>query len=319
MTSAASRDTAPAVLFIGGFGRSGSTLLGRVLGQVEGAVAVGEIVHLIERGLIGDEDCGCGRPFHACPFWTDVGAKAFGGWDLVDGLDWLALKRRVDRNRFIPLMVAPILPRYRRAVLQHAERLSQLYAAIAEVAGVNLIIDSSKHASTAFLLRRVGGIRLSVLHLVRDSRGVAYSWTKRVTRPEIRSRVTLMPQYNPASAAGHWFSYNALFELLRPIGTSVTFVRYEDFLAAPARETARIISAAGHQVRAADLTFLADDHVDLVTDHSVAGNPMRFLSGRIDLAHDQAWRDKLSRSHRWIVTTITAPLLARYGYLRARR
>jgi hypothetical protein len=319
MTDASSPGDSPTVLFIGGFGRSGSTLLERVLDQVDGAVAVGEMVHLIERGLIRNEDCSCGRPFHDCPFWTDVGAKAFGGWDLVDGLDWLALKQRVDRNRFIPLMVAPILPRHRRAMVQHAERLSQLYAAIAEVAGASLIIDSSKHSSTAFLLRRVPGIRLSVLQLVRDSRGVAYSWTKKVARPEIHGGVTLMPRYHPASAAAHWLSYNALFEMLRLVGTSVTFVRYEDFLAAPVAETARVIATAGQLVRAEDLTFLTDEHVDLVTGHSVAGNPMRFLSGRVDLAHDQEWRDKLARRQRFLVTTITAPLLARYGYLRARR
>ena len=319
MTPADRPDPRPTVLFIGGFGRSGSTLLERVLGQVPGTVAVGELVHLIERGLIGNEDCGCGRPFRDCPFWTDVGVKAFGGWDLVDGPEWLRLKRRVDRNRFIPLMVAPILPSYRRALGQYASRLGQLYSAIADVSGADVIIDSSKHASTAFLLRRVGGIRLRVLHLVRDSRGVAYSWTKTVARPEIRSQVTMMPRFSPTSAAAHWCSYNVLIGLLRPVGTPVTFARYEDFVATPVAETVRIMSAAGHAVRPDEMTFLTDTRVDLLANHSVAGNPMRFRHGRIELTHDQAWRDKLARSRRWIVTIVTAPLLARYGYLRRPR
>ena len=155
MTEASSTEQRPTVLYIGGLGRSGSTLLERMLGQVDGVVAVGEIVHLIERGLVGDEDCGCGLPFHQCPFWTDVGAKAFGGWDGVVGRDWLALKERVDRNRFIPLMVVAILPAYRRDLLHHTERLQRLYEAIAEVSGADVIVDSSKHASTAFMLRRV--------------------------------------------------------------------------------------------------------------------------------------------------------------------
>ena len=38
--------------------------------------------------------CSCGAKLSECPFWTDVGAKAFGGWDRVDGLDWLELKTR---------------------------------------------------------------------------------------------------------------------------------------------------------------------------------------------------------------------------------
>ena len=319
MTEAARTEQRPTVLYIGGLGRSGSTLLERMLGQVDGVVAVGEIVHLIERGLVGDEDCGCGRPFHECPFWTDVGAKAFGGWDRVIGRDWLALKERVDRNRFIPLMVAAILPAYRRDLLQHTERLQRLYEAIAEVSGADVIVDSSKHASTAFLLRRVGGIRLRILHLVRDSRGVAYSWTKSVARPEIRTGLTLMPRFHPATAAARWLSYNVLLELLRPIGTSVTFVRYEDLLAAPAAEITRVMAASGRAVGPDDLAFLTDRHVDLLPDHCVAGNPMRFQSGRVALRHDEAWRDKLSRSHRLIVTMITAPLLARYRYIGKRR
>lgn len=306
----------PTVIYIGGFGRSGSTLLERVLGQVPGAVAVGEMVHLIERGLVGDQDCGCGQPFHDCPFWRDVGAKAFGGWDSVAGLEWMQLKRRVDRNRFIPLMIAPIFPPYRKLLQQYTERLARLYEAIAEVSGAGLIVDSSKHASTSFLLRRVDSVRLRVLHLVRDSRGVAYSWTKEVTRPEIHNTVTLMPRFHPASAATHWFGYNILFELLRLVGAPVRTLRYEDFLAAPVAETTRAIAATGRTLGPDDLAFLTDRHVDLLTDHSVAGNPMRFRTGRIELRSDDVWRDKLSRYHRWTVTAITAPLLARYHYFR---
>ena len=39
------------VLFIGGLGRSGSTLIEKLLNELPGMVAVGELVHLWERGL----------------------------------------------------------------------------------------------------------------------------------------------------------------------------------------------------------------------------------------------------------------------------
>ena len=69
------------VLYIGGLGRSGSTLVERLAGQLPGACAVGELVHLWERGITEDERCGCGAPFHQCPFWQQAGKTAFGGWD----------------------------------------------------------------------------------------------------------------------------------------------------------------------------------------------------------------------------------------------
>ena len=171
MTEAGRTEQRPTVLYIGGLGRSGGALLERMLGQVDGVVAVGEIVHLIERGLVGDEDCGCGRPFHQCPFWTDVGAKAFGGWDRVVG-QRLVGAEGTSRPEPIHSVDGRDDPAgLSRDLLQHAERLQRLYEAIAEVSGADVIVDSSKHTSTAFLLRRVGGIRLRILHLVHDSRG----------------------------------------------------------------------------------------------------------------------------------------------------
>ena len=62
------------------------------------------------------------------------------------------------------------------------------------------------------------------------------------------------------------------------------------------------MAATGHAVHADDLAFLTDDHVDLLADHSVAGNPMRFRTGRLELRHDEAWRHGLAARHRGIVT-----------------
>lgn len=90
------------VLFVGGLGRSGSTLLELILAQHPDVCAVGEVVHLWERALGGDERCGCGERFTACDFWQRVGEHAFGGWSAVDRDDVLALKATVDRTRHIP-------------------------------------------------------------------------------------------------------------------------------------------------------------------------------------------------------------------------
>ena len=61
------------VLYIGGFGRSGSTLVERILGQLPGFCSAGEIVFLWQRGLIDGQLCGCGVPVPECEFWSRVG------------------------------------------------------------------------------------------------------------------------------------------------------------------------------------------------------------------------------------------------------
>jgi hypothetical protein len=302
------------VLYIGGFGRSGSTLVERILGQVPGFCSAGEIVFLWQRGLIEGQLCGCGTPVPECDFWGRVGKTAFGGWDQIDAHEMVALQRRVDRNRFIPAMVAPRLRPAASADLdRYTEVLSKLYRAIGEAAGARVVIDASKHASTAFLLRKVPGIDLRVVHLVRDSRGVAYSWTKEVKKPEVTGDDAFMPVYSPSSSGRQWLAYNLLFDALGILDDTMV-LRYEALMAQPRAGLERILAYAGEPVTPESFTFLGDGSVELGCDHTVAGNPMRFRQGRLDLRLDQAWTTKLPARDRKVVTAITWPLQLRYGY-----
>ena len=72
------RPSMPQVVYVGSWGRSGSTLLDLVLGQIPGFVSVGELRYLWERGLAERQLCGCGRPVTGCPFWGAVLEEVFG-------------------------------------------------------------------------------------------------------------------------------------------------------------------------------------------------------------------------------------------------
>jgi hypothetical protein len=307
----------PTVLYLGGFGRSGTTLLARSLGGLPGAVSVGELVHLWERGVRADERCGCGAPFSQCEFWREVGGKAFGGWSSLDIEHVVALKRRVDRNRFIPMLAAPSPPRRFRADLdEYADLLTKVYSAVREVSGAQVIVDSSKHPSTAFLLARVDAVDLRVVHVVRDSRGVAYSWLKQVRRPEATGAgaPALMPTYSPARSALLWDAHNALFSVLRTRPLPSTRVRYEDLLANTHGELGRVAAFAGLTRAELSAAHLGPGWVDLSVGHTVAGNPMRFRTGRLRLRADEQWREGLSRARQRQIAALTAPLRLSYGY-----
>jgi hypothetical protein len=304
------------VLFIGGLGRSGSTLLDRMLGRLDDVWSVGELVHLWERGLKENNRCGCGQPFADCPFWRRVGEVAFGGWDSLDVEEILALKGSVDRNRFVPLMVLPALsPAYRARLARYLELLERLYAAVREVSGRPLVVDASKHASHAFLVRRMRGVDLRLVHLVRDSRGVAFSWTKRMQRAEVVSGDALMATDTPLRMSARYLGYNLLFHLLRLTGVRGLLLRYESLVRDPAAELARVLALAGRPAAAGELGFVGDGWVELGPSHALAGNPMRFRSGRVPLRVDEEWRGQLRRRHRLLTLASTWPLLLRYGYL----
>ena len=60
------------VLSILGPGRSGTTILGNILGEVPGFFAAGEVRFVWQRGLIERRPCGCGMPVPDCSVWSAV-------------------------------------------------------------------------------------------------------------------------------------------------------------------------------------------------------------------------------------------------------
>jgi hypothetical protein len=193
-------------------------------------------------------------------------------------------------------------------------RLERLSLGAATVSGAAVLVDSSKHASTAFALRHLRAVDVVFVHLVRDSRGVAYSWTKEVARPETADDA-LMPTYSPVSAAAWWDAFNVMLGGLRAVGARPLLLRYEDVLDDPRARLVEILDRAGLALPDGWDDFLTPDGARLGPAHSVAGNPMRFRTGTIPLRRDDAWRDALPARDRRLVTTFTAPLLAAYGYI----
>jgi Sulfotransferase family len=319
VSDAATRESGPAparVLFIGGCGRSGSTLLDRMLGELPGFVSTGEVRFIWQRGLVENRLCGCGEPFRECPFWRSVGEEAFGGWDALDAEEVVALDRAANRHRYIPLLLAPRLSRSFEARLQrYVDILGPLYAAIDRVSGGACIVDSTKDPPFAFLLKRVPTIDLRIVHLVRDSRGVAFSWTKQVRRPEKDEVVRFMDTYHPVEMGVRWVVYNACFHLFGRLGVPRLMTRYEEVVASPRREIERMVALVGADVDPEAFDFLNGRRVELGVHHTISGNPMRFQRGAVELAVDEEWRSRLSPVHRRMVSLFTFPLLVRYGYL----
>lgn len=305
------------VVFLGGLGRSGTTLIERVLGELPGVCSAGELVHLWRWGILEDDRCGCGRAFSQCEFWTAVGREAFGstGWTSALARRLLRLRSRVERTRYLPQLMLPTAAHPRsRELASYVEVYSDLYAAIASVSGSSVVVDSSKHSSLAFCLRHSRSIDVRVVHVVRDSRGVAYSWTKEIPRPESSAGRDMMLRYSPVRSSLLWDVDNTSLTVLGWLGTPRLLVRYEDFVARPADQVARIADFAGLPISGTDLSFLGSTYANLTATHTVAGNPMRFRTGRIELRRDDAWRQRLPRGQRRVISALTAPLLASYGY-----
>jgi hypothetical protein len=64
----------PIVLYIAGFGRSGSTVLTNLLGEADGVFAAGEVLQFWRAMSTETCICGCGRAIKECSVWQGVRA-----------------------------------------------------------------------------------------------------------------------------------------------------------------------------------------------------------------------------------------------------
>src|ERR1022692_2745595 len=124
------------VIYLGGLGRSGSTLLERLLGELPGVSALGEVVHMWRRGVAENERCGCGEAFSSCGFWSKVGKSAFDGWDKISVDRMTRLRETTDRTRYIPLLAGRRLPAAgRERLTEYTDHYLRVYEAVAETTG----------------------------------------------------------------------------------------------------------------------------------------------------------------------------------------
>jgi hypothetical protein len=192
--------------------------------------------------------------------------------------------------------------------VEYAALYSAIYRAAATLSGAPVVVDSSKHVSLAFALSHEADLDLRVLHIVRDPRAVAYSWSKEVERPEAGAAAEpdLMPRYSARSSSRKWLTSNLLVEALRVRQVPIERVRYEQLVAEPQATLQR--AAAALDLPVVPTLDVVDSRVILATSHSVAGNPMRFTTGPVLLREDDGWRTRLPSRQRRLVSGLTAPL-----------
>lgn len=308
MTSGALR-----VLYIAGWGRSGSTILDNILGQIDGFFSGGELRYVWTRGLVQNRRCGCGEHFADCPFWGEVLESIEGA--PIDPSMMARIEQQTLRIRHVlPLLRgSQRLPTTRDVALsEYASNLGRFYDAIRTVSGCDVVVDSSKSPTYALALDRIPGIDLRVVHLVRDPRATAHSWLRKKVQLDDHE-VRYMHSHGPIGSSVTWDVYNVAIEAVAARGQRRYLrVRYEDFAARPREVVERIANFAGFKGRG--LPFVAADTVELDVNHTVSGNPSRFQSGAVRLRPDMEWQSGLSRTRQALVTSITLPLLPRYGY-----
>jgi Sulfotransferase family len=293
------------ILSITGWCRNGSTIIGNILNEIPGFLHVGEIHFLWKNSVSKGSNnlCGCRKPLTECDIWSEVletvrpqGVSAEDHYAAVRRRQ-LAYVRTRHTWRVLKLGL------HCDGIREHAELMARTYQTAAKLTGARVIVDTNKIPGESALLSHVDGVEPYFVHLVRDPRAVAGSWSgwKDYVYTMSSSRSTLYWRgFNTASAA-----------LLRAHPDRSMLLRYEDFIADPAAIIGSLLNLCG-----SDATNpMTGRTIELHTNHTVTGNPDRFETGSTLIRPtDDSWRKKLSKRAKLAAVTLSWPRFHRYGY-----
>lgn len=299
------------VLYIAGQNRSGSTILGNTLAQVDGFAHVGELIALW-RILTSARvpPCGCGVPVVDCKMWNDVLNEAYGGRDEALIAQMLEFRNLEARDRACLRAMTSRRVTLQRRLAKSLAGLERIYCAIQKVFNCEVIIDSSKRSMYAYILQLADAIDPYVLHLTRDPRGVAHSFLrKRVNDGSLNWARDL----TPLNASLRWNFQNSAIEVLsKRFRHRHLHLRYEDFAADPPGFLQHILTFVGES--RSSLPLLDGRSINIESQHTVYGNANRFRTGKIEIREDREWETQMKRYDQMLVTSVTWPLMIKYGY-----
>ena len=296
------------VLHISGTGRNGSTLLGNILGHCDGFTNVGELLDLGLNLAHGRPPCGCGIQLSDCKLWNLVLADVFRKVDqsFLPRFRTLRLAETVRRN--LPYLITSAgLRKLDQRFGKTRSDLETLFRAIQKEFKSTVIVDSSKQPMYLHLLSSIEAIDLYVVHLIRDPRALALAYQRRVEREGY------VLHMRPFRTSVQWLRRNSAIEFLtRNSGRRPLRIRYKDLVTRPYEVVSTIVKFAGENC--AKLPFENEHVVNLRALHTVAGNPNRFITGRVEIRNDEKWPAELGTVPKLLVTAMTWPFLLRYGY-----
>lgn len=298
------------VVYIVGAGRSGSTLLDKVLGSDECGLSTGEMRTVFVRFSQAEARCSCGSSLATCEVWGEALPAVLTAHGVGDPVDLAAFQQSWLRARRLPRLLGSGAPA--GDVRRYGSIISSLYAAAAEIASARFVIDSSKRAADAAVVAGQAGLDAYFVHLVRDPRGVAASWLR--NRPDVEIPDGALPRRSSISSMREWLALNASAEFLLhriPSDRSVR-VRYEDLVLAPAATVKTILDMIGERPNTPLIDAGGVAH--LRRGHLVLGNPGRFAIGDIRLLLDKRWRTELTPGNPRLIKVMSRPLSGRYGY-----
>jgi len=292
------------IVYIAGYGRSGSTILDMLLASHPHVMGAGELARLFDQWL-ANHTCSCQKPIRECEFWQPI----------FDTFMQSMPNISIEECAQITLQVESLqnawrfyLRRFSMVERTYGHIWRTMLPLIIQQTGGQWIVDSSKSTRAtngrSAALRYLCGYDVQVVHLVRDPRAVTWSVLRGSNRKlEAGDDATL--RGGALRAVLSWLMTNMAVQFL-PHNWGQQRVRYEDMITETQATLQGVYNALGLDAEGTNITM------PLSCGHGVAGNRLR--RRQIDvLKLDEEWRTHLPRSAR-IVVWLSWPLAQSYRY-----
>jgi hypothetical protein len=303
------------IIYIAGYGRSGSTLLARLLGDHEAIFTAGELINFIDLVDSCDVDCSCGRELCTCPFWSKV-FEAFTAGS-PNGQEIAKNQKKMESIAGFPGSVCGFTSsrvdrycRISRNVMDSIFKRSPDHT--------RFIVDSSKttwsRCNRPLMLSRMGDYDVKVIHLVRDGRGCLWSMIRGTDTGLLKKAKLLERSSFPVfRTALHWPLANLaahLFQLLRP-PANYCRIRYEDLVENPEQVSETLEKFLG--ITSLSTFGAMKTGAEIRLQHIMAGNRMR-ASKKVTVRADLEWKERLPKGQALLFGVLNWPLMRLYGY-----
>jgi len=316
------------ILYISGAGRSGSTLLGDVLGAIPKTLHVGELRGIFDYTIIPDNlmPCSCGRSYQMCDFWNPNFEALYGAkWQdkfnqmKIEGelprslhLPGLALKKKFNQTNKLQAL---------NKIQETINHVVNLLSYIQEHSTSSLIIDTSKAAPFAWLLAQHPDVHLVTVHLIRDPRATLFSWLNRaIPIPDLttgRATIRTRPLREGFAA---WVKDNSGAWILRFLGIPYLRINYESFVSNPIHHLDSVAKFAF--INGIPLTLgedlrlcLREKQAPFSERHLIGSNPrVKRNVNHVAIREDTAWLEGVSTWTKVLWTLMFLPWILLFGF-----
>ncbi len=284
-------DNAPAnrrVIYIMSDRRSGSTLLENILSKSSETISVGELAmlngHILKKGggARWNWNCSCGQAVPECPFWKSIlnNEKYFTPNTIPSTkIAWKYRQLSMALVAVFPFTTKWFLSTFNKSKKNNitVKTLGNIYNAVFELSGKNIIVDSSKDPDqVAAIYAAERNFDVEVIWLKKDLRAIAASkskWREKNEQSKLSPFALLMIAL---------FYKRVCYAVTKTIKkNNLLVLNYESLATQTQQELDRIIQQYNL------MPYDAPTHFVVKGQHTIAGTPERFANNPIK--YDDAW------------------------------